>query len=145
MATSEDRKSKTESLPKQRKSKLAGECAFPTEQERLPPHIPNAYQVAMGTGEEIVAWLRRVPRNSHAILIPFSNEASYRIYGPIFWHVAHKLPKIVAGIQRRRFERLVDALTKLLLSQPGAAAEVSGARVTPVKGAPPRRRRRYAE
>ena len=111
MATRKDRKSKTEPRSKQRKSKVADECAFPSQQERLPPHIPGGYQVAMGTGEEIVAWLRGVPRNTQAILISFSNEASYRIYGPIFWHVVHKLPEIVARIQRRRFEQLVDALT----------------------------------
>ena len=139
MATSKDRKSKTEPWSKQRKSKLAGECAFPSEQERLPLHIPGTYQVAMGTGGEIVAWLRRVPRNIQAILIPFSDEASYRMYGPIFWHVAHKLPEIVERVQRRRFEKLVDALTRLSLVQPGAvSAAVPGAAVTPAKGALPR-------
>ena len=112
MATRKDRKSKTEQRPKQRKSKAADEYAFPSEQERLPLHIPGTYQVAMGTGEEIVAWLRGVPRNTQAILITFSNEASYRVNGPIFWHMAHKLPEIVARIQRRRFEQLVDGLTQ---------------------------------
>jgi hypothetical protein len=140
MATRKDRKSKTEPRPKQRKSKLADECAFPSEQERLPLHIPGTYQVAMGTGKEIAAWLRGVPGNDRAILIPFPNEASYRIYGPIFWHVAHKLPEIVARIQRCRFEQLVDALTQLLLAQPGAVPTVvSGAGVTPAKRALPRR------
>ena len=100
----------------------------------------------MGTGEEIAAWLRGVPRNTQAILITFSHEASYRMYGPILWHVAHKLPEILARIQRRRFERLVVALTQLLLSRPRAvSAAVSGAKVTPAKGGPPRRRRGYAE
>jgi hypothetical protein len=128
MATRKDRKSKTEPRPKQRKSKLADECAFPSEQERLPLHIPGAYQVAMGTGEEIVTWLRGVPGNDRAILIPFPNETSYRLYGPIFWHVANKLPEIVARIQRRRFEELVDALTQSLLTQPRAVSEAdSGA------------------
>jgi hypothetical protein len=94
----------------------------------------------MGTGKEIAAWLRGVPGNDRAILIPFPNEASYRIYGPIFWHVAHKLPEIVARIQRCRFEQLVDALTQLLLAQPGAVPTVvSGAGVTPAKRALPRR------
>jgi hypothetical protein len=140
MATRKDRKSKTEPRSKQRKSKFAGECAFPSEQERLPLHIPGTYQVAMGTGEEIVAWLREVPRNTQAILITFSNEARYRMYGPILWHVAHKLPEIVAHIQRRRFEQLVDAVTQLLLARPGAvSAAVSGAKVTSAKGALPRR------
>jgi hypothetical protein len=49
MATRKDRKSKTEPRPKQRKSKLAGECAFPSQQERLPLHISGTYQVAIGT------------------------------------------------------------------------------------------------
>ena len=146
MATRKDRKSKTESPPKRGKSKLAVDYAFPSEQERLPLHIPGTYQVAMGTGEETVAWLRGVPGNTQAILITFSNEASYRMYGPILWHVAHKLPEILGRIQRRRIEQLVVALTQLLLSRPRTvSAAVSGAKVTPAKGAPPRRRRGYAE
>jgi hypothetical protein len=112
MATFKDRKSKTEHRPKQRKSKAADEYACPSEQERLPLHIPGAYQVAMGTREEIVAWLQTVPGNTQAILIHFSDEASYGIYGPIFWHLAQELPEIVARIQRRRFEQLVDGLTQ---------------------------------
>jgi hypothetical protein len=115
MSTRKDRKSKTEQLPKERKPKAADEHAFPSEQERLPLHIPGAYQLAMGTGEEIVAWLRSVPQNTQVILIYFSNESSYRTYGPAFWHVAHKLPEIVARNQRRRLERRVDALTQVLL------------------------------
>lgn len=50
MTTRKDRKSKTEPRSKQRKSEIAGEFAFPSEQERLPLHISGAYQVAMGTG-----------------------------------------------------------------------------------------------
>ncbi len=115
MAPREDRKSKSEPRSKQGKSKLAGECAFPSEQERLPLHLPGTYQVAMGTGEEILAWMREVPRNTRAILIPFPDAASYGTYGPVFWHVAHKLPEISTRIQRRRFERLVDSVTQLLL------------------------------
>lgn len=135
MVRSKDRKSKTESRAKQRKTKLAGVCAFPSEQERLPLHAPGAYLVAMGTGAEIVNWLGQAPRNTKVILLPFSDEASYRVYGPIFWHVAHKLPEIVARTQRRKFEQLVDALTQLSLAVPGAeSAEVSRARVTPAKG-----------
>lgn len=146
MATRKDRKSKTEPPSTRRISKLAGDYAFPSEQERLPVQIPGTHQVAMGTGEEIVAWLRGVPRNTQAILITFSNEASYRMYGPIFWHVTHKLPEIVAGGQRRRFEQLVVGLTQLLLARPGTlSAGGSGAKVTPSKGGPPRRRRGYAE
>jgi hypothetical protein len=94
--------------------------------------------MATGTGEEIVTWLRGVPDNDRAILIAFPNEASYRVYGPIFWHVAHKLPEIVERVQRRRFEKLVDALTQLLVAQPGAVpAAVSDAGVTPAKRALP--------
>lgn len=100
----------------------------------------------MGTGEEIAAWLRGVPRNTQTILITFSHEASYRMYGPILWHVAHKLPEVRARIQRRRFEQLVDALTQLSVALPGAVSgAVSGARVTPEKGPLPRRRRGSAE
>lgn len=84
MATRKDRRSKTEPRSKQRKSKLAEECAFPSKQERLPFHIPGAYQVAMGTGEEIVGWLRGVPRNTRVILISFPSQTRYRIYGPVF-------------------------------------------------------------
>lgn len=113
MTTRKDRKSKTEPRSRQRKSKLAGECAFPGERERLPLQIPGSYQLAMGSGEEIAAWLQGVPRNTQTILISFSNQVSYRNHGPIFWHVAHKLPEIVARKQRRRFEQLVDALTQL--------------------------------
>jgi hypothetical protein len=146
MATRKNREFKTGARPKERKSKSADDYAFPSEQERLPLHIPGTYQVAMGTGEEIVAWFREVPRNTQAILITFSNDESYRMYGPILWHVAHKLPVMGARIQRRRFERLVDALTQLLLAQPRAVSEVvSGAKGAPAKGALPRRRRGHAE
>lgn len=146
MATRKDRKSKTEPRSKQRKSKLADERTFPSEQERLPLHIPGAYQVAMGTGEEIVTWLRAVPANYRAILISFSDEASYRKHGPIFWHVARELPEIVARVRRRKFEQLVDALTQLLLSPPGAVFPmVSGAKGTPANQALFRRSRGNAE
>jgi len=94
----------------------------------------------MGTGVEIVNWLRQTPGNTKAILIPFSNEASYRVYGPIFWHVSQKLPEIVARTQGRKFEQLVDALTQLSLGHPGAAsAVVSDAQIIPAKKALPRR------
>jgi hypothetical protein len=146
MAIRKVRKFQAEPRSKQRKSKLADECVFPSEQERLPLHIPGTYQVAMGTGKEIVAWLRRVPPNTQVILITFSDEASYRMYGPTFWHVAHKLPEIVARTQRRRFEQLVVALTQLLPACPRAeSATVSGAKVTPAKGALPRPQRGHAE
>jgi hypothetical protein len=112
MATRKSREFKTGRRPKERKSKSADDYALPSEQERLPPHIPGGWNVAMGSGEEIVAWLRRVPRNTQAILILFSNEASYKKYGPIVWHVARELPEIVARIQRRRFEQLIDELTQ---------------------------------
>ncbi|WP_420237671.1 hypothetical protein ACOBR2_19070 [Telmatobacter bradus] len=111
MATRKSRELKTGPLAKQRKSRVTDEYAFPSQQERLPPYIPGGCNVAMGSGEEIVAWLRVVPGNTPAILISFSNEASFRIYGPIFWHVVRELPEIVARIRRRRFEQLVDALT----------------------------------
>jgi len=111
MATRKDRKSKTEPQSKQGEQELAGQFAFPSEQERLPLHISGAYQVATGTCLEIVTWLQGVPGNDRAILISFPNEASYRVYGPIFWQVANKLPEIIERIQRRRFEELVDALT----------------------------------
>lgn len=146
MATRKDRKSKAEPRSKQSQSKLAGDRAFPSKQERLPLHIPGTYQVAMGTDEEMVTWLRGVPRNTPAILIPFSNEASYRVYGPIFWHVAHELPDIVARIQRRRFEQLVDSLTQLLLALPRAVPKVvPGAGAISTKGKLQRRRRGVAE
>jgi len=116
MATRKNRKSRTSSRVKEMQLKAAVDCAFPSEQERLPLHIPGAYQVAMGARAEIVAWLRGF-QNTHAILIPFPNEASYRMYGPIFWHVVCQLPEIVARIRRRRFEQLVDALMQLKLRQ----------------------------
>ena len=78
MATRESRDFKTGPRPKQRKSKITDDYQFPREEERLPLHIPRACNVAMGDGEEIVTWLRRVPRNTQAILILFPNEASYR-------------------------------------------------------------------
>jgi hypothetical protein len=113
MANRESRESKKAARAKQRKSRITDEYAFPSQRERLPLHIPGGCNVAMGSGEEIVAWLRAVPGNTQAILITFSNEASFRMYGPIFWHVMHELPEIVARIRRRRFEQLVDALTQL--------------------------------
>ena len=113
MANRESRKSKKEARPKQRKSTITAEYAFPSQRERLPPLIPGGCNVAMGSGEEIVAWLRIVPGNTPVILISFPNEASVRIFGPIFWHVVHELPEVVARIRRRRFEQLVDALTQL--------------------------------
>jgi hypothetical protein len=113
MATRKSREVKTGSRPKQRKSKVTDECLFPGQQERLPLHIPGAYEVAMGTGEEVAAWLQGASGNSHAILISFSDEASFRVYGPIYWHVVRKLPETVSRIQRHRLEQLVDALTQL--------------------------------
>ena len=98
---------------RQKKSKITEECTFPGQQERLPLYIPGAYQLAMGTREETIAWLRGVPLNVQAILITFSDEASYRTCGPTIWYAAQELPKIIARIQRRRFEQLVDALTLL--------------------------------
>jgi hypothetical protein len=138
MATRKDRKSKTAPLRKQKESKVASEFAFPSDQERLPLHIPRTYQVAMGTREEIEAWFRDIPQNSHTILIPFSTEEEYRAYGPIFWYVAKKLPEIVARNHRRRLERLVNALTELLQARPrSASAPLSGAGASPAKGALP--------
>jgi hypothetical protein len=113
IATRKSREYKTGPRSKERKSKVSNEYAFPSEQERLPVHIPVAYQVAMGTKEEIMAWLQGVPPTSHAIFISFSDEASFKKYGPIFWYVAQELPKIIARARRRRFEQLVDALTQL--------------------------------
>ena len=104
MATRKSREFKTDPMSRERKSKAAVDDAFPNEQGRFPLHIPGAYQVAMGTRAEIVAWLRRVPRNTRAILIHFSSEASYKEYGPIFWHVAHELPECVARIQSNSTE-----------------------------------------
>ena len=112
MATRKSRELKTGPLAKQRKSRVTDEYAFPSQQERLPPHIPGGCNAAIGSREEIMAWLRAVPGNTQAILISFSNEASFRMYGPIFWHAVHELPEIVARIRRRRFEQLVDALTQ---------------------------------
>lgn len=117
MATRKSREFTAGSRPKQRKSKITDEYPFPSPQERLPPIIPGACNVAMGDGEEIGAWLRAVPQNTQAILIRFPNEASYKIYGPIFWHVVCQLPEIAARIRRRRFEQLVDALMQLELRQ----------------------------
>jgi hypothetical protein len=110
MATRKNRKSRTGPRPKEMQSKAAVDYAFPSEQERLPLHIPGAHQVAMGTRDEIVSWLGEFPQNMQAVLIFFPNEASYRTYGPIFWHVVRQLPEIVERIRRRRFEQLVDAL-----------------------------------
>jgi hypothetical protein len=117
MATRRNREFKTEPRPKQRKSKITDEYPFPSPQERLPPFIPGACNVAMGNGEEIVAWLRGLPQNTQVILIPFPNEASYRKYGPILWHVVRQLPDTAARIRRRRFEQLIDALMELKLRQ----------------------------
>lgn len=64
MATRKSRELKTGSRLKQRKSKVTDECKFPGQQERLPLNIPGAYEVAMGTREEVLAWLQRVPGNS---------------------------------------------------------------------------------
>lgn len=140
MAEPRDRKSETKLRPKRSRSKLADEIALPSDEERLPIPIPGAYQVAMGTNEEIVAWLQKVPRDSRAILIPFENEASYRVYGPIFWHVACTLPEIVARTQRRKFERLVDSLTQLFLASPSAeSVTLWDAGETPAKKPLPRR------
>jgi hypothetical protein len=113
MATRKRQEFKTGPPAAQTKSAVNDEHAFPSQQERLPLHVPGEYQVAMGTREEIVAWLQVVPRNTRAILISFSNEASYRKYSPVFWHVAHELPEMVAVIRLRRFEQLIDALTQL--------------------------------
>lgn len=104
---------KTEARLRRRKSKITNGYALPSQQERLPVYTRGAYQMAMGTREEIIAWLQGVTQNSHAILISFSNETSFKERGPIFWHVARELPEIVGRIRRRRFEQLVDALTQL--------------------------------
>lgn len=110
LSKDKERKSGTKQPQKRKKSKLAGGFAFPSDQERLPAHIPGTYQVAMGTSEEVADWLRGVSPNTQAVLVIFSNEASYRTCAPIFWHVAHILPEIIARVQRRNFEKLVDAL-----------------------------------
>lgn len=105
MATRKDRDSKTKPKSKSMGPNLAVDCESISAQERLPPydeHAPFGYQVVAGTGEEIVAWLRGVPKNTRAILITFPNEASYAIYGPLVWHVAHKLPEIDTRIRRRQ-------------------------------------------
>jgi hypothetical protein len=115
MPTRKSREFKTEPGPKQRKSKIADEYPFPNPEERLPPIVPGACNAAMGDSEEIVAWLRGFPRNTQTILILFANEASYRMHGPIFWHVVRQLPEIVARIRRGRFEQVVDALMELKL------------------------------
>jgi len=117
MATRKNRASKTGPRPRKMQSKAVVNFAFPSGQERLPLLIPGAYQVAMGAREEIVTWLRRVPQNTQAILILFPNEAGYRVYGPIFWHVVHQLPEIVAHMRHRRLEQLVSALMQLKLRQ----------------------------
>ena len=142
MAKAKDRKPKTESGQKRNKRALVDEFAFPSDQERLPLPIASAYQVAMGTKEEIVGWLRGIPSDSRVILITFSNEASYRKYGPIYWQVAKMLQEIVARIERRRFEKLVDELMQSTEAPTGAnSAKASRARATRVKRAAPRRRR----
>jgi hypothetical protein len=125
VTTRKSREFKTGPQHKERKSKVNNEYAFPSRQERLPVHHPGAHQVAMGTREEVVAWLQRIPGNSHVILISFSNEATYKKHGPICWHVAKELPKIVARVRRRRFEQLVDALTQLQMVLPGALSRAS--------------------
>jgi hypothetical protein len=98
------------------------EFALPSAEERLPSYIPDAYQVAMGTREEVLGWLRRIPRDRRVILISFPSETGYRTYGPIYWHVARKLPEIASRVQRRQFEQLVNALTESRSAQPGAAS-----------------------
>ena len=118
MANARDRKSNKG--PKRNKRRLADEFAFPSERERLPLPNSSAYQVAMGTNEEILGWLSKLPPDGRLVLITFSNEASYRKYGPIYWHVAQMLPEIVARIQRRRFEQLVDELMQSTGSLTGA-------------------------
>lgn len=118
MTKRKDRKSKAESPSKQGNSQRVDEYTFPSEQERLPLHIPGAYQVAMGTGEEIRAWMQGVSPNMRAILVPFPNEESYKMYGPLFWHLAHRLPVIVARVQERKLEELVDALSQWNSQQP---------------------------
>ena len=117
MATRKSPEFKIGPRPEQRKSKIAGEYPFPSLQERLPPLIPRACNVAMGDGEEIVTWLGGFPHDTQVILISFPNEASYRTYGPTFWNVVRQLPEVVARIRRRRFEQLVDALMELKLRQ----------------------------
>jgi hypothetical protein len=110
MAGRKNRESKTAPQVKDMEAGASADWAFPSKQERLPPQTMGTHQVATGTREEISAWLQKVPRNTGVILIHFSNEASYKRYGPLFWYVARELPKIVARVQRRRFEQLVDAL-----------------------------------
>jgi hypothetical protein len=144
LAKRKDQKHKAE--PRPSKSKLADNYAIPSDQERLPVHVPGTYQVAMGTGAEIVNWFREVSGNTQAILIRFPGEESYKAYGPILWDVANKLPKIVARTQRRKFEQLVDALTDLSLAWAGAeSANTSGARIAGAKKALRRRRRENTE
>ena len=113
MATGKSREFKTGPRSKQRKSKATDEYPFPSPRERLPPIVPGTCNVAMGDSEEIVAWLRGFPPKTQTILFLFPNEASYRKYGPILWHVVRQIPEILARIQRRRFELLVDALMEL--------------------------------
>ena len=146
MAKRKERKPEAEPRPKQSKSKLADEWAFPSDQERLPLHVPEGYQVAMGSGAEIVNWLEKAPGNMQTILVRFPNEESYKAYGPILWDVSNKLPEIVARTQRRKFEQIVHALTDLSLASSGAEfTNVFGAHATRAKSAQPRRRSEITE
>ena len=115
MAKRKDRKLKAEPRSKQRRSKLADECKLPSRQDRLSAPGLGHYQVVMGTGKELLEWLKGIPKDARLILLQFADEASYKKYGPIYWQLAQKLPEIAAEIRRRRFEKNVDALTEELL------------------------------
>jgi hypothetical protein len=103
---------------KRNKQKTVLDLARLSHRERLPVRVPGAYQVATGTGEEILDWLKGVPKDGRLILIQFADEGSYKKYGPIYWQLARMLPLMVAQIQRQRGETIDDALTAKLPPKP---------------------------
>ena len=71
------------------------------------------YLAFTGTREEILSRLSEVPENHRVIVILFPDEASFKLYGLILWHLVKMLPEVAERIRRRQtevFEQLVDEL-----------------------------------
>ena len=104
------------STSKQAKSMTAGDIVPASARELPLPYVEftsQDYLAFTGTRVEILSRLSEVPENQRAIVILFPDEASFKLYGLILWHLVKMLPEVAERIRRRQievFEQLVDEL-----------------------------------
>lgn len=76
------------------------------------------YLAFMGTREEIVSRLSGVPENHRAIVVSFPDDARFKVYGLILWHLVKMLPEVVERIRRRQIEVFEQLVDELMLESP---------------------------